>query len=101
MVRTFLIAALSGGLAVFGATAAAAGTGGEHPPPGVVSAVPARGTPHLATSSKPTEQIRQLVQCGTTMYAVGSFSSVKQGGKSYARTDIFSFRAVNPYTITS
>ena len=27
----------------------------------------------------PTQQVRQLAQCGGTMYAVGSFTSIKQG----------------------
>ncbi len=35
------------------------------------------------------------------MYAVGSFSSIKQGSRTYARTDIFSFSASSPYTVTS
>ena len=101
MARTFLIGACATGLVVLSAAAAQAGTGGEHPPPGVVSASPARTTPHLPASSTPTQQIRQLVQCGGTMYAVGTFSSIQQGGKTYARTDIFSFQASSPYTVTS
>ena len=53
---------------------------GEQPPSGVVSATPASNTPHLkATDDNPTEQIRQLVQCGNTMYAVGSFSTIIRG----------------------
>ena len=59
-----------------------AGTGGQPPPSGVVSATPASGTPHLPATSSPTQQIRQLVQCGGTMYAVGSFSSIKQGSET-------------------
>jgi membrane-associated protease RseP (regulator of RpoE activity) len=62
---------------------------------------PASNTPHLAASSSPTQQIRQIVQCGGTMYAVGSFSSIKQGSGSFARTDIVSFSASSPYTVTS
>jgi hypothetical protein len=34
------------------------------------------------------------------MYAVGSFSSIKKGSSSYARTNIFSFSASSPYTVT-
>ena len=46
---------------------------GEQPPSRVVSATPASNTPHLkASEDNPTEQIRQLVQCGSTMYAVGT-----------------------------
>jgi hypothetical protein len=43
---------------------------------GPVSSTPAAGTPQLATTGT-TEQVRQLVQCGGTMYAVGSFTSIK------------------------
>jgi len=88
-------------LLTVGIPAAQAGTGGEQPPSGVVSATPVTDTPHLATTSSPVEQIRQLVQCGGTMYAVGSFTSIRKGSSSYARTDIFSFSATAPYTVTS
>ena len=70
------------GLLAFSVPAAEAGTGGQPPPPGVVSATPVSGTPHLPASSSPTQQIRQLVQCGGTMYAVGSFSSIKKGSST-------------------
>ncbi len=85
----------------FGIPAAQAGTGGEPPPAGVVKATPAIGTPHLPSLSRSIEQIRQLVQCSGTMYAVGYFTSVQKGTASYARTDIFSFSANAPYTVTS
>jgi hypothetical protein len=35
------------------------------------------------------------------MYAVGSFSVIKQGSRSYSRTDIVSFSATSPYRVTS
>jgi hypothetical protein len=76
--------------------------GGEQPPAGVVSATPANNTPHLkATDDNPTEQIRQLVQCGGTMYAVGTFTSILKGSTTYTRNNIFSFSATAPYTVTS
>ena len=93
--------AAAGVLLPLGTLAAQAGTGGQPPPPGVVSAAPAGNTPRLASTSTPREQIRQLVQCGGTMYAVGSFAAIKQGSRTYARTDIVSFRATAPYTVTS
>jgi hypothetical protein len=34
------------------------------------------------------------------MYAVGTFSSIIKGSTTYARTDIFSFLATPPYTVT-
>jgi hypothetical protein len=101
-VRKYLIAAAAAlGLTTLGIPAAQAGTGGEQPPAGVVSATPATSTPHLLTTTSTTEQIRQLVPCGGTMYAVGTFSTIRRGSTNYARTDIFSFSASAPYTVTS
>jgi len=101
-VRKFLLAVpAAAGLLAFSIPAAEAGTGGQPPPPGVVSATPASGTPHLPATSSPTQQVRQLVQCGGTMYAVGSFSSIKKGSSTFSRTDLVSFSASSPYTVTS
>jgi hypothetical protein len=103
-VRKYLVAvvvATTGTLVPLSIPAAQAGTGGQPPPAGVVSATPASSTPRLATRSSPREQIRQIVRCGGTMYAVGSFSVIKQGSRSYNRTDIVSFSAASPYRITS
>ncbi len=66
---------------------------------GPVSARPASGTPQLAATGS-TEQIRQLKQCGATMYAVGSFSSAGQGSSSYPRSNVFSFSATAPYRVS-
>jgi len=100
-VRQYLMAAgVAGALLTLGIPAAQAGTGGEHPPSGVVSATPVTGTPHLLTSTSSTQQIRQIVQCGGTMYAVGYFTAIRQGSTTYARTDIFSFSASPPYAVT-
>ena len=68
---------------------------------GPVSTHPASGTPAFPNSSTPAEQVRQLVQCGGTMYAVGSFSTVNQGGTSFPRHNAFSFSATAPYKMTS
>ena len=59
-------AAMAAGLAAPGAATAATGP---------VSPTPASGTPQLANTGKPQE-VRQLVQCGNTMYAVGSFTTI-------------------------
>src|SRR5437016_1877178 len=92
-------------LMALGGAAAQANTGGTTgglPPPGTgVMAKPVRGTPHFAVSSNPIEQVRQLVQCGGTMYAVGTFSHILQGGHRYTRHNAFSFRATPPFTMTS
>jgi len=77
-----------------GAPSAVASAGTGH-----VSATPARGTPQLAPSGG-TEQVRQIVQCGGTMYAVGRFSAIEWGGKTYTRHNIFSFSAKAPFKIT-
>ena len=96
------VAAVSGLTALSIPAAQATGAGGEQPPPGVVSATPASGTPHLkATDDSPPQQIRQLVQCGNTMYAVGSFSEIIKGSTTYPRENVFSFSATKPYTVTS
>jgi hypothetical protein len=67
-----------------------------------VSSSPASGTPQLYPTGS-TEQVRQLVQCGGTMYAVGSFTQIQQGssGTVYARNNVFSFSATAPFTVTS
>src|SRR5581483_3441229 len=48
-------------------------TRGHPAPRGSVRCTPERGTPHFPARSRPTEQVRQLVQCGSRMYAVGTF----------------------------
>jgi hypothetical protein len=66
-----------------------------------VGTTPASGTPHFAAVTKVAEQVRQLVQCGATMYAVGTFSSILQGRNTYTRHNAFSFSATAPFTVTS
>jgi hypothetical protein len=65
-----------------------------------VSPVPASGTPTLADTGT-TEQVRQLVQCNGTMYAVGTFTSIKQGTTTYTRNNAFSFSATSPYAVNT
>jgi hypothetical protein len=65
-----------------------------------VASTPARGTPQLAPTGT-TEQVRQLVQCGGTMYAVGRFTSISWNGTTYSRNNAFSFSATSPYTVSS
>lgn len=65
-----------------------------------VSLTPAAGTPQLATTGT-TETVRQIVQCGGTMYAVGSFTEIKWKGTVYSRDNVFSFSATAPYTVSS
>lgn len=63
---------------------------------------PASGTPQLYPNGS-VEQVRQLVQCGGTMYAVGTFTMIQQGGGGtvYTRNNIFSFSATSPFTVSS
>ena len=68
---------------------------------GVLAAHPLTGTPHFPVKTPTTEQVRQLVQCGAVMYAVGKFSVVEQRRRSYIRHNAFSFRASPPFTLTS
>jgi hypothetical protein len=67
---------------------------------GPVSSTPAVGTPQLATTGS-TEQVRQLAQCGGTMYAVGSFTSIKPFSTTNTRNNAFSFAAASPFAVTS
>ena len=67
---------------------------------GPVSATPATGTPKLAATGT-TETVRQLVQCGTTMFAVGSFTEIQRFTTTYPRNNIFSFSATSPFKVTS
>ena len=92
-----LISLAAGTLAVTVAAAAAPALAAPHNP---VSPTPASGTPQLAPSGK-TEQVRQLVQCGSRMYAVGAFTRISQGGRTYTRRNAFSFKATAPYTVSN
>jgi hypothetical protein len=67
---------------------------------GPVSATPAAGTPQLANTGA-TEQVRQLAQCGGTMYAVGTFTSIQRYSTTYARNNAFSFSATSPFKVTT
>src|SRR5262249_33097469 len=84
-----------------GVLAAQAGTGGEAPPAGVVSPTPPTNLPHLPANTSPVEQIRQLVQCGGTMYAVGTFTAIRKGSSTFTRNNVVSFQATSPFTVTS
>ena len=89
-----LASAVSAGLLLAGlAPASAAG------PTGPVSATPAN-TPQLNATGA-VEQVRQLVQCGGTMYAVGTFTSVKHNSTVTAVNNAFSFSATAPYNLTT
>jgi hypothetical protein len=84
---------------VFGVAAlAVAGLAG--PAAASVSSRPA-STPQLYPNGS-VEQVRQLVQCGGTMFAVGTFTKIQQGasGPVYTRNNVVSFRATSPFTIT-
>jgi hypothetical protein len=67
-----------------------------------VSSVPA-ATPQLATSGTDgsVEQVRQITQCGGTMYAAGKFSQVRKGTTVLTRNNVFAFSATSPYTISA
>jgi hypothetical protein len=80
-------------VAALPATPAAAATG-------PVSTSPASGTPRLANTGS-SQIVRQIAQCGTTMYAVGSFTTIKRFSTTYTRNNIFSFSATSPYQVTS
>lgn len=68
---------------------------------GPPSSTPALNTPHLALNTSTVQQIRQIAQCGSTMYAVGTFATIKQGKQTYTRNGAFSFSAASPYKMTA
>ena len=91
--RALACAASVAALTVMGSTLSAQAATGP------VSSTPASGTPQLAPTSS-TEQVRQLVQCGGTMYAVGTFTSIQKGSTTYSRNNAFSFSATSPFNVT-
>jgi hypothetical protein len=100
---TALTAALltAGGLLTAGAAASAGRVTPNGAPGGPVRTHPVTTTPHLAPNDNPYQQIRQIVRCRGTMFAVGSFSTIEQGRKSYVRHNVVSFSARPPYPVTS
>jgi hypothetical protein len=98
------LAVTAGGLAPGAAAAPAAVTragAASAAQPGPVSPNAASGTPALVHTGSSYQEIRQLVQCGGTMYAVGAFAEITQNGTTYKRNNVFSFSATAPYTVTS
>jgi hypothetical protein len=83
-----------------GPPAALPGSGPASSATAPVSPKPASGTPELAKAGNTTERVRQLVQCGATMYAVGSFTKIDWHGMVYHRHGIFGFRATAPFTVS-
>jgi hypothetical protein len=75
-------------LAVAVVGAAAVLTAVAAPASATVSATPASWTPQVTS---PNATVRQLLKCGSLMFAVGSFTQVKQGGQVYTRHNAFSF----------
>ncbi|MBA2559098.1 MAG: hypothetical protein H0V07_04290, partial [Propionibacteriales bacterium] len=88
VLRRTSIGALAAALVALALPATAAGDGS-------VSPIAAIDMPTLATSGTDgtVEQVRQIVQCGPRMYAVGRFTRVKQAGITYRRRNAFSFDA--------
>src|SRR5215831_155425 len=67
---------------------------------GPVSPTPVAGTPTLAATGT-TETIRQVADCGGTMYAVGSFTSINGSNGTFTRNNIFSFSETAPFAVTT
>src|SRR5580658_5903622 len=71
---------------------------------GPVSPTPVAGTPTLVDTGT-TEQIRQLADCGGTMYAVGTFTEISgwngTAAQTYTRNNIFSFSDTAPFEVTT
>jgi hypothetical protein len=71
---------------------------------GPVSHTPVAGTPTLVATGS-TEEIRQIADCGGTMYAVGTFTQISgfdgTSTQTFTRNNIFSFSDTAPFTVTS
>src|SRR5579859_6329815 len=65
---------------------------------GKVQATPEAGTPTLEATGT-TETIRQLADCGGTMYAVGTFTQISWNGTTYDRNNAFAFSDTAPFTV--
>jgi hypothetical protein len=91
--RTALIAATAAAALCLPAAPALAQTG-------PVSPTPVAGTPTLVPNGT-TEEIRQIADCGGTMYAVGTFTSISGSNGSFTRNNIFSFSDTAPFAVTS
>jgi hypothetical protein len=95
------VGALTAGAAGYAVPAVAAPHPAHVAAPTGVSAEAALSTPELNKTGTALEVIRQIVQCGNTMYAVGKFTSISQGGAVFSRNNIFSFTAAAPYKVSS
>jgi hypothetical protein len=82
------------------AAQASAGAKASAAASGHVSPNPAAGTPALLKHTTPENEVRQLAECGGTMYAVGKFSQITWNGTTYPRNNVFSFSATAPYAVT-
>src|SRR5690349_7696500 len=73
---------------------------------GPVSPTPVAGTPTLVATGT-TEEIRQIADCGGTMYAVGTFTEISgwngSSTQTFTRNHIFSFSdsATNQFAVTT
>jgi hypothetical protein len=83
------------GLSSLGCGMAPVAPSEARPAPGPVGDIAAPWTPSLVGrgTSRTVGQVRQMVQCGPTMYAVGRFTRIRQGSAIYARRNAFSFSA--------
>ena len=99
MIRRLLVSLVSallflGGLLLVPGTASAAVSSTPPPTPQI------GGSPTSGTDGT-VEVVRQIVQCGSVMYAVGSFQQVRNPASTapIARSNAFAFRAVAPHTV--
>lgn len=86
MWRAVVAASISAGLALTFLPGSASAL-----PAATVSTNPVNWTPNVVS---PDATVRQLIQCGSTMFAVGTFTAVaKPGGGKITRNNAFSFSA--------
>lgn len=60
------------------------------PAAATVSTTPSSSTPYITSADT---MVRQLAQCGATMYAVGTFTAERSHSKAYSHKYAFSFNA--------
>jgi hypothetical protein len=92
-----IVVALAAGASGFASPALAAPSAAGAGP---VSTKPASGTPALA-KTKTVQVVRQVVQCGSMIYAVGHVWSITQNGTTHSRSGLFSFSATAPYKLSA
>src|SRR5690349_1829501 len=94
MWRPGMLALVVGGLSSLGCGLTPVAPSSAGVARGPVGDIAATWTPSLVgRGTSAVEQVRQMVRCGPTMYAVGRFTRIRQGSATYERRNALSFSA--------